>query len=142
MVTENEDLVRRAFDAFSRGDQNAVLELVDLDLEWTYLDPSFESPEPQVCHGRAQLGHWMGRGFDWSMRADLEEIVVYGDQVLVVTHTPGADARRVFKNSDRNFHVLTVRNGRITKLRACRDRQEAVRVAVGTARVVGRQRDL
>ena len=92
IATGNEELVRRAFDAFSRGDQNAVLELVDLDLEWTYLDPSFEHPEPQVCHGRAQLGHWMGRGFDWSMRAQLEEIVVYGDQVLVVTHTPGADA--------------------------------------------------
>jgi ketosteroid isomerase-like protein len=71
----------------------------------------------------------MGRGFDWSMRAELEEIVGYGDRVLVVTHLPGTGARRVFKTGDRNFHVLTVRNGRITALRACRDREQAVTVA-------------
>ncbi len=46
--SENEDLVRTAFDAFSKGDQNTVLELVDLDLEWTYLDPSMEDPQPQI----------------------------------------------------------------------------------------------
>ena len=129
VTSENEEIVRKAFDAFSRGDQNAVLELVDLDLEWTYLDPSSEGPEPQVCHGRAQLGHWMGRGFDWSLRAELEEVVGHGDRVLVVTHSPGTDTRRVFKTGDRNFHVLTVRKGRITALRACRDRQEALAAA-------------
>lgn len=127
--SENEDLVRTAFDAFSKGDQNTVLELVDLDLEWTYLDPSMEDPQPQIRRGRAQLGHWMGRGFAWSRQAKLEELVVYGDNVVVVTHTPGTDARRVLKTDDRNFHVVTVRNGRITKLHACRDRQEALRVA-------------
>ncbi len=71
----------------------------------------------------------MGRGFAWSRQAKLEELVVYGDNVVVVTHTPGTDARRVLKTDDRNFHVVTVRNGRITKLHACRDRQEALRVA-------------
>jgi hypothetical protein len=32
-----------------------MLELVDPDLEWTYMDPSLEDPEPQVCRGRHEL---------------------------------------------------------------------------------------
>jgi len=33
----------------------AMLNLVDPDLEWTYLDPSAATPRPQVCHGRGEL---------------------------------------------------------------------------------------
>ena len=55
MSNENVDLIRRAYEAYSRGDVAAMLQFVDADLEWTYLDPSLEDPEPQVCHGRHEL---------------------------------------------------------------------------------------
>jgi len=29
-----------------------VLDLVDLDLEWAYLNPMQEGPGPQTCHRR------------------------------------------------------------------------------------------
>jgi hypothetical protein len=29
-----------------------MLEFVDPDLEWIYLDPALAHPIPQVCHGR------------------------------------------------------------------------------------------
>ncbi len=52
MSNENVDLIRRAYQAYATGDLQAMLEFVDPDLEWAYLDPSLEDPQPQVCHGR------------------------------------------------------------------------------------------
>lgn len=59
----------------------------------------------------------------------LEEVVAYGDNVLVVTRSPGLDTRRAWSTDDRNFHVVTVRDGLVAELRACRSRDEAVRIA-------------
>jgi ketosteroid isomerase-like protein len=129
MASETENLVRRAFEAFVRGDVDAVLELIDAELEWTFLDPSLEDPQPQVCHGRGQLAYWIGRQPRRGPRLELEEIVGYDDRVLVVTHAPGLDDRRARKSGDRNFNVVTVREGRIVAMRACRSRQEAIALA-------------
>lgn len=40
--------IRRACEAFARGDVATMLKSVDRDLEWTFLDPSLEDPEAQV----------------------------------------------------------------------------------------------
>ena len=55
MSTANETLVRTAYAAYEQGDVTALLDTVDPDLEWTYLDPSEANPEPQICHGRGEL---------------------------------------------------------------------------------------
>jgi hypothetical protein len=46
---------------------------------------------------------------------------------MVVVRTPGVDAYRVRQADDRSYDVFTVRDGRVVALRACRDRQEALR---------------
>jgi hypothetical protein len=62
MSKENAELIRWAYQAYASGDLAAMLEVVDPDLEWTYLDPALEHPTPQVCHGRHELEqvlrHW------------------------------------------------------------------------------------
>jgi len=123
-----QDVVRRAYEAYARGDLAAMLESVDEDLEWTYLDPSSEDPEPQVCHGRRELRRALERRAG-GIAPQLEEVVGRGDRVLVVVRRPGIDAERARKTGDRDFDVVTVRAGRIVALRACRDRQEAARIA-------------
>ena len=132
MVNETEDLVRRAFEALASGDVDRVLELVDPEFEWTFLDSSVEDPEPQVCLGRSELAYWIGRPARPGTPLELEEMRGYGDRVLVVTRAPGLDATRARKTGDRNFHVVTVREGRIAALRACRTRDEAVDIAVAS----------
>ncbi|HVB09814.1 MAG TPA: phosphotransferase, partial [Bacillota bacterium] len=119
------NVVSEAFAAMMRGDLATVRRLVAPDLEWTYLDPSFESPEPQVCHGREELEAGLRRMAAHGLHPQLEEVAGRGDRVLVVEHTPGLDARRARQAGDRNFYVATVREGRITALRACRSRAEA-----------------
>jgi ketosteroid isomerase-like protein len=128
MSNENVELIRRAYDAYARGDLAAMLEVVDPDLEWTYLDPSLADPQPQVCHGRHELESALARQAGRGLRAQLEEAVGHGDRVMVVVRTPGVDAYRVRQADDRNYDVFTVRAGRIVALHACHDRQEALRL--------------
>jgi len=129
MSEQNESLVRTAYAAFSQGDVATMLELVHPDLEWTFLDPAFENPEPRTCLGWEQLQQVMERRGGMSPEAEVEEIASSGDQVMVVVHTPGLDQQRVRQADDRNYMVVTVRQGQITALRACRDRDQARRLA-------------
>ena len=40
MANRNEGLIRQAYQAYTHGDLSGLLELVDPDLEWTYLNPA------------------------------------------------------------------------------------------------------
>ncbi len=129
MSNENVDLIRRAYDAYARDELPTMLQFVDPDLEWTYLDPSLEDPKPQVCHGRHELETVLERQAERGLKAELEEVAARGDRVMVVVRTPGADAFRVRKANDRSYAVFTVREGRIVALGDCRDRDEALELA-------------
>src|SRR6266571_481107 len=129
MSNQNLELIRTAYAAYARGDLATVLEFVDPDLEWTYLDPSVEHPDTQVCHGRHEFETALERQAERGLKAEIEQVSGKGDRVMVVVRIPGIDAFRVRKADDRNYTVLTVRGGRIVALRDCRDRQEALAVA-------------
>jgi ketosteroid isomerase-like protein len=128
-AAENVALVRKAYDAYTRGETAALLELVDPDLEWTYLDPATAHPSPQTCHGRGELRIALARQAGRGLRMELDDIVGHDDKVLVVVHTPGVDAHRATPADDRNFEVLTLRDGQIVALRACHSRAEAIALA-------------
>lgn len=125
MTDRNEALVREAYEAYGRGDVAGMLQFVDPELEWTYLNPAFENPEPQTCHGRDQLRLALERQAGRGLASQIEEIVPSGDKVMVVIRTPGIDGVRVRQVEDRNYLVLTLDQERIIRMRACRDRDEA-----------------
>jgi ketosteroid isomerase-like protein len=125
MSEQNESLVRGAYEAYSRGDIAKLLDIIDPDLEWTYLDPSLADPEPQTCHGREQLQWALEGQAERRLRSEVEELAASGDKVMVIVHTPGIDRQRAWQADDRNFLVLTLRKGRVIAMRACRDRAEA-----------------
>ena len=118
MCNQNEWIVREAFLAYDQG-----------DVPRTYLDPSVSDPRPRVCRGRGELEKALRRQAERGLRSELEEVIAAGDQVLVVMHTPGVDGYRNRQADDRTYDVLTVRDGLITGLHACRDRSEARAVA-------------
>lgn len=125
MSEQYEALVRAAYQAYSQGDMTGMLALIHPDLEWTYLDPAVADSEPQTCHGRPQLLHALQRQADSGLTSQVEELASAGDQVMVVVHTPGLDQRRARPADDRNYLVLTLRDGQVVAMRACRDRAEA-----------------
>jgi len=129
MSNENAELVRRAYQAYASGDLAGMLEFVDPDLEWTYLDPALEHPTPQVCHGRQELEQVLRHWAEHGLRAELEEVTSSGERVMVGVRTPGVDAHHGRRGADRAYSVFTVRGGRIVALRDCRDRQEALQLA-------------
>jgi ketosteroid isomerase-like protein len=106
-----------------------MLDFVDPDLEWAYLNPAFEDPEPETCHGREQLRWALERQAERGLASQVEEVVVNGDQVMAVIRTAGIDSGRVRQADDRNYLVLTLDEGRIVRMRACRNREEARSVA-------------
>jgi len=129
MSNQHTDLIRHAYQAYANGDLATMLELVDPDLEWTYLDPTLERPTPQVCHGRHELEQVLRGWAQHGLRAELDEVVANGDLVMVGVRTPGIDAHYGRRGDDRAYSLLTVRGGRIVALRDCCDRQEALRLA-------------
>jgi ketosteroid isomerase-like protein len=129
MSDQTESLVRDAFQALGRGDMASLLQLVDPEFEWTFLDPGEEDPKPQVCHGTSELARALRYGVDQPAR-ELDELVPFGERVLVVTRLV-TDGGTAWSAAGQSFHVVTVRDGRITALRACRSRDEALVHAKG-----------
>jgi ketosteroid isomerase-like protein len=125
MAGRNEAVVREAYEAYGRGDVARMLEFVDPELEWTYLNPELENAEPETCRGRDQLRVALERQAGQGLASQIEEISARGDTVMVVIRTPGIDRVRVRQAGDCNFLVLTLDQERIVKMRACRDREEA-----------------
>ena len=125
MCNENEWIVREAFLAYDRGDFARMMDFVDPGLQWTYLDPGLADPPPQVCRGREELEKALRRQAALGLRSELEEVVAAGDQVILVMRTPGLDQHRGKQADDRTYDVVTVRDGRIVELHACRDHAEA-----------------
>jgi ketosteroid isomerase-like protein len=79
MSNNNAEVIRRAYQAYANGDLAAMLELVDPELEWTYLDPTLQHPTPQVCHGRHELEQVLRGWAEHGVRAELEEVTSSGD---------------------------------------------------------------
>ena len=121
MCNQNEWIVREAFLAYDRGDIARMLEFVDPALEWTRLDDA----ETQTRHGRLELEKALRRQAEYGLRGQIEQVVAAGEKVILVMRTPGIDQYRDQEGDDRTYDVVTVRDGLIVTLRACRDRGEA-----------------
>jgi ketosteroid isomerase-like protein len=125
MCNQNEWIVREAFRAYDRGDVARMMDFVDPDLDWTYFDPGREDPHPHSCHGRGELEKALRRQAELGLRAVVEEVVAAGDRVMLVMRTPGIGEYRQHRADDRTYDIVTVRDGLIVGLHACRDRSEA-----------------
>jgi len=125
MCNENEWIVREAFLAYDRGDIARMMDLVDPDLEWTYVDPAAADPQPKVRHGRDELDKAIHQQAERGLRSELEEVVAAGDHVILVIRTPGLSRYLSGLPDDRTYDVVTVRDGRIVALHGCRDHGEA-----------------
>jgi ketosteroid isomerase-like protein len=129
MCNLSEWIVREALLAYDRGDVAAMMDFVDPRLEWDCLDPGPGDPQQRIRRGRGELEKALRQQADLGLRAELEEVIAAGDQVILVMRTPGADEYRHRLGADRTYDVVTVRDGLIAGLHACRDRSEAQSLA-------------
>jgi ketosteroid isomerase-like protein len=124
-----DEVIRNAFREYERGHIDHLLQFIDPDLEWTYLDPGERDPDPRTCHGREDFAEALRRQAARGLKSVVEEVRSNGEFVMVAIRTPGVDAYRARQSDDRSFDVFTVHDGRVVAIRACRDRAEALAVA-------------
>jgi ketosteroid isomerase-like protein len=123
--------LRRAYDAFNRGDIPATLEQMDPDIEWIE-PPEFPGGGSYRGHAGMSLYLTQSRAAWADVRSEPEKFIAAGDRVVVLVH-----ARVRAKDSDvwsdvRLADVYTFRNGKAVRMQAFADRQDALR-SVGAA---------
>ena len=116
MSQDNIALVRGAYEAFQRGDIDAVLEAFDSNIEWFSPGPS-ELPFAGARQGHAALREFfaaLDETFE-IQRFEPKEFLAVDDKVIVV----GEETNRV-KATDTVVdtewaHVVTCRNGKVVR---------------------------
>jgi ketosteroid isomerase-like protein len=127
-IEENIQIVKDVFAAIGGGDQQRLLALVAEDIEW--IIPGEDWPLAGTRRGRAGLADLLetaSRTMETS--TELRNFVAQGDRVLVVGVATGKikATNRTFKD-DWIFDV-TVRNGKVAKIREYIDTQALARAA-------------
>lgn len=107
--------------ALEAGDLTAFSESFDPNVTWGATD----APRP-TCQNRDQVLAWYERGRQSGVEAQVSDIAIHGDKLLVslVVHsTQAADQRG---GSTLRWQVLTVRDGRVVDIVGFDDRSDAV----------------
>jgi ketosteroid isomerase-like protein len=129
MSQENVELVRRRFDAFNRGDLAAMIELTDPDAVWWDRPDDPWAAAPHRGRG-ACMQHLAEILEDAELQAQPQEFIDAGDKVAVGVRLVGCGRTSGVAFEEHEFHVFTLRGGKVTETREYRERAEALE-AVG-----------
>ena len=129
MSQENVELVRVAYEAFERGDLEAVSQLHDPAIEW---QTSAEDPDAATHRGRVAVRRYIEGWMETfpGLRAELEECVAVPDGKVITTVRYTGRARASGMDMDwRQSLVYTVQAGLIVRAEEYFDRDEALEAA-------------
>jgi ketosteroid isomerase-like protein len=130
-MAESRDVrrLRRGYEAFNRGDLDTVLRNVAPDVE---LRDREEIPDPGVYHGLDEAREVLVTNtaeFE-GYRIEPEEFIEVGEHIVVVARQSGRGRTSGAEVVGTIVHAWHVRDGRVLRMRAFSDRQEALE-AVG-----------
>jgi ketosteroid isomerase-like protein len=118
------ELVRRGYDAFNRGDFDAVTDLLDPDVVWQRV-AEIEQP----IRGAESVRAFLEPQVFSHQRNEIHAIEVVGECVLVDATFHGRGAASGIEANQRRFHLWRLRDGRVIELRFFLDRDEALAAA-------------
>ena len=125
---ENVQIVKDFFAAMGRGDKQGLLELSAEDIEW--IIPGEDWPLAGTHRGHAGLTDLLQKASE-TVETSTEplEFVAQGDRVLVIGFASGRiiATNKTFK--DDWVFAITVRNGKLTKIREYVDTQALARAS-------------
>jgi ketosteroid isomerase-like protein len=127
MSEDNVELTRRAILGWNERGVDALLEVLDSEVEW---HPPRESMEPGVYRGHDGVRDYFGRFGDvFEARVESVDVTrVDEDVVLAVVRIIGASAK--FGEVDAEWAwLITMRDGRCVHAATFVDRHEALRAA-------------
>jgi ketosteroid isomerase-like protein len=119
MATGNDELVWSSFDAFLRGDWNALPEVMDPQVEWLWYEPG-----EWDCHDRRKVLATMFERQREGVVTGLNDVVAVDDRVFVEVTGPRLEEWGL--PAGQACMVVTVRDGRIVRMQDYRDRAAAL----------------
>ena len=123
MAHPNEELVRRGFDAFAKGDVDTLRELFDQDAVWHVPGRSPLSGDHRgmdaILGNFAKTAELTGGTF----RIDLHDVVANAEHAVGIYVSRGEREGRILE--DRNVLVTHIRNGKIAEAWLLNDDQYA-----------------
>jgi ketosteroid isomerase-like protein len=125
MPGEREKVIREAFDAFERGDEPAMLALMDPDIVATQFP---EQPDVRPYHGhdglRQVMSDWIGAWDDWSLT--VKEMREIGDHVFVALDQRARGRTSGVAVQIDTWFVFTVSSGLVTRWQMFTSEEQAL----------------
>jgi ketosteroid isomerase-like protein len=113
MSQENVEIVEQMVTAWNRGDHDAARDFFDPDVE---VEAALGADIDGKYFGHAGLAELMRFwGAFGSFRSDIEKCISAGDVVVMLFRHRGTGKRSGIDVELRNWHVFTVRNGKIVR---------------------------
>ena len=121
----NVEVVRAGYDAFNRGDMEAVLATLDPALEWW---PATDEPITEPYRGHDGYLGLVGdiREYVPDLQAEIEEITAVGDHVITCLRFWGRGRDSGIPVEIRETNVARFRDGKIVEVREYREKAEAL----------------
>jgi ketosteroid isomerase-like protein len=132
MSPDNVEIARRSTEAFNRGDIDAWLADIHVEIEWHGVP---DEPDPGPHHGHDGIRRMVARWTETfpDLRAEAEEFIDAGEYVVVPMrlkgHMPGSDAEVVVDD----VIVHRYRNGKIVEVREYRSLAAALEAVAARA---------
>ncbi len=128
MADEDVEVVRRAYDAYSKGDLAAAGSAYSEDTVW---DVTRFRPDEGVHRGLAELAKYLGSWREtWSDHSfAVERLLDAGDVVVAVIEESGRGRASGAPVTIRYGQVITVREGKIVETVVYRDPEDAIEAA-------------
>jgi ketosteroid isomerase-like protein len=123
-MSRNLDLLQAAYQRAGRDGVDAVVDLLDPQVEWLAAQPG-----PWDCHDREQVVETFRRQYDHGVRADFGEPVEVGDKVILDVRPYRRDEQGNKTDEQRLWQVLTMRGGKIVRIQDYTDQATALQVA-------------
>jgi uncharacterized protein len=125
MSAENVASIKRAYEAWNRGDLDAVLDNFDPSVEWWDRGDSFDATVRRGHDGLMAGWAEIAEAFsDFCMEP--KEFIDIGDYVVVPVHRVGTGRGSGALIEEDEVHVFRIRGGKTVELREYQEKQEAV----------------
>jgi ketosteroid isomerase-like protein len=130
MSEENVEIVRRGFEAFARGDVEALLDVVDPDVEWSAAIGPILGVD--ATRGKTALRKFflqdLPDGFE-DFRAEPLSFEDHGDTVLVLTRYRGRGKSSGVEIAQTFNTIYVLRDGTVVRMHDYGTRSEALEAA-------------
>jgi ketosteroid isomerase-like protein len=117
------ETVRAGYRAFSEGDIDTAVEMLDERIEW---HPPPTSLEPQPLHGRQAVREYLTPNVFAMQTAEPQEFIEEGDRILVVARVWARGRESGLEMEVTSFHLWQVEGDRVVRFRPYDDRGEAL----------------